>query len=73
MEQVAAVNTSAGAEGWLELNVTSALGAWLSSPADNRGFFITLHPHSQPGTVSARTLRSCGRSINMACFPGLWV
>lgn len=50
MEQVAAVNTSAGSEGWLELNVTSALAAWLSSPADNRGFFITLHPHSQPGT-----------------------
>lgn len=49
MEKVAAVNTSAGSEGWLELNVTSALSAWLSSPADNRGFFITLHPHSQPG------------------------
>ncbi|XP_013200505.1 protein 60A [Amyelois transitella] len=48
LEEVAAVNTSAGAEGWLELNVTNALGAWLSSPADNRGFFITLHPHSQP-------------------------
>lgn len=44
------MNTSAGAEGWLELNVTSALGAWLRSPADNHGFFITLHPHSQPGT-----------------------
>ncbi|KAG6446263.1 protein 60A [Manduca sexta] len=48
MEQVAAVNTSAGAEGWLELNVTKALATWLSSPADNRGFFVTLHPHSQP-------------------------
>ncbi|KAL0849113.1 hypothetical protein ABMA28_013466 [Loxostege sticticalis] len=48
LEEVAAVNTSAGAEGWLELNVTSALGAWLRSPADNHGFFITLHPHSQP-------------------------
>lgn len=55
MEKVAAVNTSAGAEGWLELNVTSALGAWLSSPADNRGFFITLHPHSQPGTQTTHT------------------
>lgn len=51
MEKVAAVNTSAGSEGWLELNVTSALSAWLSSPADNRGFFITLHPHSQPGMI----------------------
>ncbi|KAJ2953559.1 hypothetical protein O0L34_g1160 [Tuta absoluta] len=48
MEKVAAVNTSAGSEGWLEFNVTNALGAWLSAPADNRGFFITLHPHSQP-------------------------
>lgn len=48
LKQVAAVNTSAGAEGWLELNVTSALAAWLTSPADNRGFFITAHPHSQP-------------------------
>ncbi|XP_026757262.1 protein 60A [Galleria mellonella] len=48
LEEVAAVNTSAGSEGWLEVNVTSALAAWLTSPADNRGFFITLHPHSQP-------------------------
>lgn len=51
MEKVAAVNTSAGAEGWIELNVTHALASWLSSPADNRGFFITLHPHSQPGKI----------------------
>ncbi|XP_068621103.1 protein 60A [Battus philenor] len=48
MEQVAAVNTSAGAEGWLELNVTTALLAWLTEPSENRGFFITIHPHSQP-------------------------
>lgn len=49
MEQVAAVNTSASAEGWLEFNVTAALASWLGAPADNRGFFITLHPHTQPG------------------------
>lgn len=49
MERVAAVNTSAGAEGWLELNVTMALRAWLTEPTENRGFFITIHPHSQPG------------------------
>ncbi|GBP90486.1 Protein 60A [Eumeta japonica] len=48
LERVAAVNTSAAAEGWLELNVTGALAAWLGSPADNRGFFITVTPHSQP-------------------------
>ncbi|CAH4003455.1 protein 60A [Pieris brassicae] len=48
MEQVAAVNTSASAEGWLEFNVTAALASWLGAPADNRGFFITLHPHTQP-------------------------
>ncbi|XP_073941649.1 TGF-beta family member glass bottom boat [Choristoneura fumiferana] len=48
LEKVAAVNTSASSEGWLELNVTAALGAWLTAPADNRGFFITIHPHSQP-------------------------
>ncbi|XP_046961693.1 protein 60A [Vanessa cardui] len=48
MERIAAVNTSIGAEGWLELNVTGALATWLGAPADNRGFFITLHPHSQP-------------------------
>ncbi|VVD04327.1 protein 60A [Leptidea sinapis] len=48
MEKVAAVNTSAGSEGWLELNVTLALASWLGAPADNRGFFVTLHPHSQP-------------------------
>lgn len=44
------MNTSAGSEGWLEMNVTKGLSAWLTSPADNRGFFITMHPHSQPGT-----------------------
>lgn len=49
MEQVIAVNTSAGSEGWLEFNVTGSLATWLSAPADNRGFFVTLHPHSQPG------------------------
>ncbi|XP_053625020.1 protein 60A [Plodia interpunctella] len=48
LEEVASVNTSVGSEGWLELNVTSSLAAWLTSPADNRGFFITLHPHLQP-------------------------
>ncbi|XP_037977241.2 protein 60A [Plutella xylostella] len=48
LERVVATNTSAGAEGWLELNVTGALGAWLTAPADNRGFFVTVHPHSQP-------------------------
>ncbi|XP_063376234.1 protein 60A isoform X1 [Cydia fagiglandana] len=48
LEKVAAVNTSASSEGWLELNVTDALSAWLTVPADNRGFFITIHPHSQP-------------------------
>lgn len=51
MERIAAVNTSAGAEGWLELNVTGALATWLNAPVDNRGFFITLHPHSQPGII----------------------
>ncbi|CAH2104761.1 unnamed protein product [Euphydryas editha] len=58
MERVAAVNTSVGAEGWLELNVTAALAKWLGAPADNLGFFITLHPHSQPDT-SHWTTRSC--------------
>ncbi|CAK1549825.1 unnamed protein product [Leptosia nina] len=48
MEELAAVNTSASAEGWLEFNVTGALATWLGAPADNRGFFITLHPHTQP-------------------------
>ncbi|XP_041972892.1 protein 60A [Aricia agestis] len=48
MERVAAVNTSASAEGWLEFNVTAALGAWLSAPADNRGLFVTIHPYTQP-------------------------
>jgi hypothetical protein len=52
LEKVAAVNTSASSEGWLELNVTDALAAWLAAPADNRGFFITIHPHSQPGTLA---------------------
>lgn len=51
MVRVVAVNTSASAEGWLELNVTEALAAWLGAPADNRGFFLTVHPHSQPGTL----------------------
>ncbi|KOB72951.1 Glass bottom boat, partial [Operophtera brumata] len=51
LEEVARVNTSAGSEGWLEMNVTTGLAAWLTSPADNRGFFITMHPHSQPGTL----------------------
>lgn len=50
IEQVTAVNTSAGSEGWLEFNVTSPLATWLAAPADNHGFFVTLHPHSQPGS-----------------------
>lgn len=51
MERIAAVNTSAGAEGWLELNVTAALATWLNAPVENRGFFVTMHPHTQPGYI----------------------
>lgn len=51
MERVTAVNTSAVADGWLEMNVTAAVSAWLTAPADNRGIFITVQPHSQPGSL----------------------
>lgn len=48
LEKISTMNASSGADGWLELNVTAAVSAWLTAPADNRGFFLTVQPHSQP-------------------------
>ncbi|CAG9567004.1 unnamed protein product [Danaus chrysippus] len=45
MEKVAAVNTSAASEGWLEFNVTSALATWLGAPADKTMDFSLLFTH----------------------------
>jgi len=48
LEYVAAVNTTAGFTGWLELNLTSCFAAWVAISESNRGIYLSVHPINRP-------------------------
>lgn len=49
LEYIAAINTTAGFSGWLELNLTSCLATWVAFPNSNKGLYLSVHPADKPG------------------------
>lgn len=48
LEVLSAINTTADYQGWLELNVTEGLSAWLQNPKENKGIYIGAHAINKP-------------------------
>lgn len=48
LEILSSVNTTADYQGWLEMNVTEGLSAWLQQPKENKGIYIGAHPIHKP-------------------------
>ncbi|KAI8120292.1 Protein 60A [Lucilia cuprina] len=48
LEALSSINTTADYQGWLEMNVTEGLSAWLQDPKDNRGIYIGAHAVAKP-------------------------
>lgn len=51
LELLSSINTTRDFEGWLELNVTSALISWAQKHEDNRGLYISVTPSHRPGNI----------------------
>lgn len=48
LEVLSSINTTADYQGWLEMNVTEGLSAWLQNPKENRGIYIGAHAVTKP-------------------------
>lgn len=47
MQLVDSVNTTAGQEGWITLNVTESMLHWIKHPEDNNGLHLSVDPHDR--------------------------
>ena len=48
LEVLSSINTTADYQGWLEMNITEGLSAWLQDPQQNRGIYIGAHAVTKP-------------------------
>ncbi|XP_066598349.1 protein 60A-like [Prorops nasuta] len=48
---VTSTNTTAGREGWINLNVTTVLNYWIENPNENRGIFIGIYSINHTGRI----------------------
>lgn len=48
LEIIAAINTTANYQGWIELNVTNALSNWINDKESNKGLYIGAHSVDKP-------------------------
>ncbi|XP_060518491.1 protein 60A [Cylas formicarius] len=49
LEYISSINTTAEFTGWLSLNITQCLAAWVALPKSNNGLYLSVHPAGKPG------------------------